>query len=246
MVTPPLGNMKIDATTGVVTWTPTDVDANSNPYAIFQVSNSIGTSPQLVIHFTVAANLPVIQYTSPDLVGGTLDATPSSAFLMNLSDSFSHSTITWSVVDGPTGLGVNANTGAVTWTPPAGILLGPYTATFQATNYAGSVTVTIPLMLTFAMAPASFLASNLNSTAGTADLTWSAPTTSTQAVSDYQIVVSYTDSSGNKHTRTIVVAATSTNYTLTDLPSSTTFSVSMAALDGIGDLGTPSLLTFSL
>jgi hypothetical protein len=239
-------SMKINATTGVVTWTPTDLDANTDPYAIFQVSNSIGTSAQLVIYFPVAPNLPVIKYTSPSLVGGTPYATLKSAFSMSLSDSFSHSSITWSVLDGPSGLTINSSTGVVSWTPSSGTELGPYTVTIQATNYAGSATVTIPLMLTFATAPASFQASNLNSTAGTADLTWSAPKSSSQTVTHYQIVVTYTDSSGNTQTRTIIVAPTSTKYTLTGLPKSTTYSVSIAALDAIGDLGTPSSLTFSL
>jgi hypothetical protein len=246
MVTPALGNMKINATTGVVTWTPRDIDVNSNASAIFQVSNSKGTSAQLVLHFTVAANLPVIQYTSSDLVGGTLYATPTSAFSMNLSDSFSHSTITWSVLDGPSGLTINSSTGVVSWTPSSGTDLGPYTVTFQASNYAGSVTLTLPLTLTFATAPGSFQASNLNSTAGTAALTWSAPKTSSQTVTNYQIVVTYTDSSGNTQTKTIIVAPTSQKYTLTGLPKGTTYSVSIAALDAIGDLGMPSLLTFSL
>ncbi len=237
--------MKINPTTGVVTWTPTDLDANTNPYAIFQVSNSKGTSPQLVIYFPVAPNLPVIQYTSPDLVGGTLYATPGAAFSMHLSDSFSHSTITWSVVDGPTGLSVNATTGAVTWTPPAGILLGPYTATFQATNYAGSVTLTVPLTVTFATGPVSFQASNLNSTNGTADLTWSAPATSSSTITNYQITVSYV-SAGVTEVVTFLVNSTSRKYTLTGLPSHTTFHVAIQALDSLGDIGSPSLLSFSL
>jgi hypothetical protein len=238
--------MKINPTTGVVTWTPTDLDANSDPYAIFQVSNSKGTSPQLVIYFPVAPNLPVIQYTSPDLVGGALYATLKSPFSMNLSDSFSHSVVTWAILDGPSGLTINSSTGVVSWAPSSGTLLGSYTVTIQATNYAGSVNVTIPLTLTFATAPGSFKASNLNSTAGTADLTWSAPTSSAQTVTSYQIVVTYTDSSGNRQTRTIIVAGTSQKYTLTGLPKGTTYSVSIAALDAIGDLGTLSFLTFSL
>jgi hypothetical protein len=93
--------MKINATTGVVTWTPRNIDAGSDPYVIFQVSDSKGTSPQLVIYFPVAANLAVPQYTSPDSVGGVLYATVGQPFAMNLSDSFSHSTITWSVLPGP-------------------------------------------------------------------------------------------------------------------------------------------------
>jgi hypothetical protein len=246
MVTPALGNMQINATTGVVTWTPRDIDVGSNASAIFTASNSKGTSPQLVLHFTVAANLPVIQYTSPNLVGGNLYASINSAFSMNLSDSFSHSSITWSVVDGPTGISVNAKTGVVTWTPPAGILPGPYTATLQATNYAGSVTLTVPLTVTFATGPVSFKASNLSSANGTADLTWSPPVTSSSTVTNYQIVVTYTDSSGNRQTKTIIVAATGQKYTLTGLPKGTTYSVSIAALDANGDLGTLSLLTFSL
>jgi hypothetical protein len=146
-------SMQINATTGVVTWTPTDLDANTNPYAIFQVSNSAGTSPQLVIHFNVAPNLAVPQYTSVNLVGGMLYATMGQPFSMRLSDSFSHSTVTWSVLDGPPGLSVNATTGVVAWTPAPGILFGPYTITFQASNYAGTTTLTVPLVVTFATWP---------------------------------------------------------------------------------------------
>jgi hypothetical protein len=239
-------SMKINPTTGVVTWMPTDLDANTNPYAIFQVSNSIGTSAQLVIYFPVAPNLPVIHYTSPSLVGGTPYATLKSAFSMSLSDSFSHSVITWAILDGPAGLTINSSTGVASWTPSSTMDLGVYTVTIQATNYAGSTAVTIPLMLTFATAPASVQASNLNPAAGTADLTWSAPQSSAQTVTYYQIVVTYTDSSGNTQTKTIIVAPTSRKYTLTGLPEGTTYSVSVAALDAIGDLGMPSSLTFNL
>jgi hypothetical protein len=194
----------------------------------------------------VAANLPVIQYTSPDLVGGTLYATLTSAFSMNLSDSFSQSTITWAVLDGPSGLTINSSTGVVSWTPSSGTELGPYTVTIQATNYAGSVTLTIPLTLTFATAPVSFQASNLNSTAGSADLTWSAPAASSNTVGNYSITVTYTTTSGVTQTETFIVPGTSTQYTLTGLPKGTTFHASIAALDAIGDLGMPSFVTFSL
>jgi hypothetical protein len=246
MVTPPIGNMKINATTGVITWTPRDLDANTDPYAIFQVSDSKGTSPQLVIYFPVAPNLPVIQYTSPNLVGGTLYATINSAFSMNLSDSLSHSVITWAVLDGPSGLTINSSTGVVSWTPSSGTELGPYTVTIQATNYAGSVSETIPLTVNFATAPGNFKVSNLNSTAGTADLTWTAPTWSSQTISSYQITVAYTDASGTTHTNTIIVPGTSNKYTLTGLTKGTTYTVSIAALDATGDLGTFSFLTFTL
>jgi hypothetical protein len=239
-------SMTIDATTGVVTWTPTDLDANSNPYAIFQVKNSTGTSAQLVIYFPVAPNLPVIRYTSPDLVGGTLYASLKSAFSMTLSDSFSHSSITWAVLDGPSGLSVNPSTGAVTWTPAAGTEFGPYTATFQATNYAGSVTLTVPLTVTFAAAPGNFQASNLNSTTGSATLSWSASAVSSSPVSDYRITVSYVNAAGVLQTQTFLVSGTTTTFKLSGLPHGTTFQVSVAALDALGDLGTPSWLSFQL
>jgi hypothetical protein len=236
--------MKINATTGVVTWTPPESAAGYGTSASFQVSNSSGSST-LGFVFSVLPNLPVIQYTSPDLIGGTLYATPKSAFSMKLSDSFSHSTITWSVLDGPTGLSVNASTGAVTWTPAAGIYLGPYTATFQAKNYTGTVTLTVPLLVTFATGPVSFQASNLSSTNGTADLTWSPPATSSSTISNYRITVSYI-SAGVAQLETFLVNSTSRKDTLTGLPAGTTFNVSIAALDALGDVGTSSLLTFSL
>jgi N-acetylneuraminic acid mutarotase len=239
-------SMHINATTGVVTWTPRDLDANTNTYAIFQVRNSAGTSPQLVIHFNVAPNLAVPQYTSPDSVGGVLYATMGQPFSMRLSDSFSHSTVTWSVLDGPPGLSVSATTGAVAWTPAPGIQFGPYTVTFQASNYAGAATLTVPLMLTFATWPLNFLASNLNPTAGSATLTWSAPTGSSSPITNYSISVSYTTASGAIQTQTITVPGTSRQYTLTGLPRGTTFHVTIVALDSLGDTGSPSLLSFSL
>jgi hypothetical protein len=239
-------SMKINATTGVVTWTPRDIDANTNPYAIFQVSNSKGTSPQLVIYFPVAPNLAVPQYTSSDSVGGVLYATMGQAFTMKLSDSFSHSTITWSVLDGPPGLSVNATTGAVTWKPAPGIQLGPYTVTFQAHNYAGNATLTVPLMLTFATSPLSFQASNLNSMSGSATLSWSAPAGSSSTITNYRITVTYTTASGGIQTQTVIVPGNSNQYTLTGLPTGTTFHVTLEALDSLGDTGSPSLLSFSL
>jgi hypothetical protein len=45
---------------------------------------------------------------------------------------------------------------------------------------------------------------------------------------------------------TIPLRAPNQKYTLTGLPSGRKYSVSIAALDAIGDLGMPSLLTFSL
>jgi hypothetical protein len=239
-------SMHINATTGVVTWTTTDLDANTNPYAIFQVRNSAGTSPQLVIHFNVAPNLAVPQYTSVDSVGGVLYATMGQPFSMRLSDSFSHSTVTWSVLDGPPGLSVNATTGTVAWTPVPGIQFGPYTVTFQASNYAGTATLTVPLMLTFATWPLNFQASNLNPTAGSATLSWSAPTGSSSPVANYCISVSYTTPSGAIQTETITVPGTSHQYALTGLPRGTTFHVTIVALDSLGDSGSPSLLSFSL
>jgi hypothetical protein len=165
---------------------------------------------------------------------------------MQLSDSFSHSAITWSLVDGPQGLAVNPTTGAITWAPPAGTLLGPYSITVQATNYAGSVSLTVPLMLTFSTGPSQFAASNLNSTAGSADVTWSAPTASASAITGYRISVTYIDASGVTHTQVFIAPSASRKLTLTGLPKGTTFNVSIAALDLVGDVGTPSLLKFSL
>jgi hypothetical protein len=175
-----------------------------------------------------------------------LYATMGQPFSMTLSDSFSHSTVTWSVLNGPPGLSVNASTGAVTWTPAPGIQFGPYTVTFQASNYAGASTLTVPLMLTFATSPPNFQVSNLNSSTGSATLNWSAPAGSSSPITNYRITVTYTTASGGLQTETIFVPGNSNQYTLTGLPSGTTFNVMIEALDSLGDIGSPSLLTFSL
>jgi hypothetical protein len=239
--------MTVDPTTGVVTWTPDISFIYTNHTYTFQATNSAGTG-SLAISIYVAAPpapaLPAPTFTSPNLSGGIVYAAINQAATLQLKDS-NNTSVTWSLVSGPAGLTVNPTTGAVTWTPPAGLLPGTYFATFQATNSAGSVNVTVPLLLEFASAPTNFVASNLNSAAGSAVLSWSAPQTNASPISGYRITVSYNTGSGVQ-TFTYVVSGTANQFTLTGLPTGTAIQVSIAALDSVGDLGMASSLTFSL
>ena len=117
IVNPPTG-MKVNTSTGVVTWTPSDSSVGTTNVT-FQVSSSAGTGGTVDYNFAVAPNLPVPQYASANLIKGTLYATPTGQLPMQLSDTFSNSTVTWSLVSGPAGMTVNATTGAVAWRPSA-------------------------------------------------------------------------------------------------------------------------------
>jgi hypothetical protein len=101
-------------------------------------------------------------------------------------------------------------------------------------------------MLTFATSPLSFQASNLNSPPGSATLSWSPPAGSSSTITNYSITVTYTMASGGMQTETVLVPGTSNQHTLTGLPTGTTFNVTLEALDSLGDISSPSLLSFSL
>ena len=70
------------------------------------VVGASGTGGIVNYNFDVAPNLPVPQYSSANLLNGTLYATPTALLQMQLSDSSSNSTVTWSLVSGPAGMTV--------------------------------------------------------------------------------------------------------------------------------------------
>jgi hypothetical protein len=239
--------MLANATTGVVTWTPPIAYWGSNSIYTFQATNSAGTGSLAISIYVGAAvyTLPAPIFTSASLSGGVVSATPGQQTALQLLDS-NKTKVTWSLIGGPAGLTFNATTGAVTWLPPATLLPGSYSATFQATNTGGSATLTVPLMLDFASAPATFQVSNLQPAAHTADLTWLAPALHSHPVSRFLITVSYTSSTGATQTVTYLVSNTATKYTLTGLPTGTQIAVSIAALDLLGDQSERSSLSFVL
>jgi hypothetical protein len=243
IINPPTG-MTIDAATGVVSWTPSDSYVGTTNVT-FGVSSSAGTGGMVDYNFAVAPNLPVPQYRSANLINGTLYATPSGLLTMQLYDSSSHSTDTWSLVSGPAGMTVNATTGAVGWKPPANTPLGTVTATFQAANYAGKARLATTIDIVFASGPRSVKASNLSSSSSgdKATITWAAPLSNASKVAKYELLVTQPGGSG-RFTTTYTVSSTARSLALTGLDRYSYITVEVVGLDAKGHLGMPTFITF--
>jgi hypothetical protein len=243
IINPPTG-MTVGTTSGVVSWTPPDAAVGTTSVT-FQVSSSAGTGGTITYNFAVAPNLPLPQYTSANLVNGTLYAVPRQPLTIQLSDSFSNSTVIWSLVSGPSGMAVNAGTGLVTWTPAATTPLGATSAVFQATNYAGSVNLTVPISVVFASAPTKVADSGL--LAGPIGvrviISWAAPTTAAKPVTKYEVLVTTPGGTG-RTTTTYTVSGTARKLKVTGLPSYSWITVEVVAVDAKGDLGVPGLVGF--
>jgi hypothetical protein len=243
IINPPTG-MTVDASTGVVSWTPPDSYVGTTNVT-FQVSSSAGTGGTVDYNFAVAPNLPVPQFTSANLINGTLYATPNGLLKMQLFDNFSNSTVTWSLVSGPSGMTVNATTGLVTWKPPAKTALGTVSATFQATNYAGSATLAVPIDVVFASWPTKVKVSHLTITnsGDSALISWAQPATNAAKVAGYEVLVTQPGGSGTT-TTTYTVSKTARSLQLTGLARYSYITVEVVAVDANGDLGMPTFITF--
>ena len=244
IVNPPNG-MTVNAATGVVSWTPADNFVGTTSVT-FQVSSSAGTGGTVAYNFAVAPNLPVPVYKSANLVNGTLYAVPNRQLSVQLADSSSNSAVTWSLVSGPRGMTVNSTTGAVIWTPPTGTPLGTVNATFQATNYAGSAGLTMPISVVFASAPRKLIVSNLSSTAGgdSGTITWMAPAAASAAIKKFEVLVTQPGGPTGRYTTTYTLSGSARKFVLTGLGASSLIGVQVIAVDAAGDLGIPQTISF--
>jgi hypothetical protein len=235
--------MTVDATTGVVSWTPPDSYVGTTNVT-FQVTSSAG-SGTTNYNFSVAPNLPVVSYASANLVGGTLYAAPTAQLKMQLVDTFSGATDTWSLVSGPAGMVVNATSGLVTWTPPKGTALGTASAMFQGTNYAGSGQLAVSIDVVFTNAPSKVQATHLTYTTSgdTALISWVAPTANATLIAKYEVLVTQPGGTG-VFTTTYTLAKFKRSLGLTGLDVSSLITVEVVALDAAGDLGMPAIITF--
>ncbi|HEV3025184.1 MAG TPA: putative Ig domain-containing protein [Pirellulales bacterium] len=243
IVNPPTG-MTVDAASGTVSWTPPDSYVGTTDVT-FQVTSSAG-SGTIDYNFSVAPNLPVVQYTSANLVNGTLFAAPTAQLSMQLVDVSSGATDTWSLVSGPSGMAVNATTGVVTWTPPKGTALGTVNATFQGTNYAGSGTLAVAIDVVFTNAPTKVRASRLTYTSSgdTALITWAAPTANATQIAKFEVLVTQPGGTG-VFTTTYTLAKAKRSLSLAGLDVSSLITVEVVALDANGDLGMPAIISFA-
>jgi D-ribose pyranose/furanose isomerase RbsD len=132
----------IDSSTGVFTWTPTEVQGPGTYTFDVCVSDGVATVCETI---TVTVNevnvapvlLPIGNKTTDELVVLTFTATATDADLPA-------NTLTFTLADGaegqvPTGASINPSTGLFTWTPTAA--QGPGTYTFDVCVSDGVATV---------------------------------------------------------------------------------------------------------
>lgn len=109
--------MQINASSGVITWTPDANQIGSAP-VIVRADDAVGNFSSQVFSIVVTAgvvNRPPVIASTPVL--DAIVGTPLS-YTLSASDP-EGSNVTYSVRSGPNGFSIHATTGAVTWTPIA-------------------------------------------------------------------------------------------------------------------------------
>lgn len=230
-----------DPSTGYAHWTPSDEQVGSHLLTI-RATNSEGSVTKTTT-ITVTANLPVIGYTfsymgKPYSIPFAVEGDP---FQLQLTETFSQSAISWSLVSGPMGMTVDSVSGAVAWVPGADDV-GTGAITIRATNYAGSQERTF----SFTVHP---LGTDLDPPAAVqgisvsvidynrAQIAW-ASTTDNVAVESYQITAYYTYQSRGTHTvrYTFSAPGDANNLEMTGLPTRV-LKAYVRAVDAAGNLG---------
>jgi hypothetical protein len=120
--TPPAG-LTLDATSGVISGTPTNV---STLTFTVQVTDSLNVSKQATFTIGIVAGLSITTTSLPDAVTGV-------AYSQTLATSGGQGSLTFSVTQGalPSGLSLNTTSGAITGTPNA---TGTFSFTVSVTD----------------------------------------------------------------------------------------------------------------
>jgi len=127
--------MTVDTNSGSISWTPSEAQGPSTngpiTYAVYQSGSTVAWTNFTVV--VLESNLPPVFLGTPSLQ--TVYATTT----LNVSDAATDpdlpaNTLTYAIVSGPTGVGINPNTGLLSWTPTTG-QVGTSTIYVSATDY---------------------------------------------------------------------------------------------------------------
>ncbi|MEZ6062951.1 MAG: Ig-like domain-containing protein [Planctomycetaceae bacterium] len=166
IVSGPAG-MSVDATTGVVQWTPGVDDVGLNDVT-FRAKNSEGTA-DLVVSIDVTSDAPQLSVQfGPS--GGVIRS--GTLFTADVIDS-SNTPSTFSLVSAAAGLTLDGATGAIAWTP-AGEQGGVNLVTVRGENAGGTTDLTFAVNVLFTGAVTGVTVTNLDLLEHTAN--WIAPT----------------------------------------------------------------------
>jgi hypothetical protein len=234
---------------------------------VMQAVNSVGTFT-LDISVTVVADVPIpslsinggLTYTLPnmtpvdgtpfayqlavnngfDITGGTHPqyAFAGTPFSFQFTGTSNTSPTTYALVSGPAGMTLDSNTDLGTWTPTLA-QAGPTSITVQASNSAGTSTLTFNFPTYFTTAPTSVAVNFYTSTSSTGSfppdftpvVSWTAPPDN--GIAGYYVTVT------DAHTQvatTYDTHSTNTSFALTGVSYNQNF-VTVAAYDANGNPG---------
>jgi VCBS repeat-containing protein len=113
LTTAPSG-MTINASTGLISWTPTNVQVGSHSVTVRVQDAALAQATQSFTVSVLNANDPPTITSTPVTVA-TEDAAYS--YDVNATDPDAGDTLTYSLTTAPTGMTINASSGVISWTP---------------------------------------------------------------------------------------------------------------------------------
>jgi hypothetical protein len=176
--------------------------------------------------------VPNVSWTVRNPTGTAIVANqPVEIQLSNLSPD----PASFSLISGPDGLAVDADTGLATWLPTAD-QIGTHAIVFRASNSVGPRDVTVNVNVLFSGAVTNTAAIRTSTLAAT--VTWSAPVDNVVPVASYQITMHWTWS-GRQRSRTMVVPGDQLSAAISLIPTGAVWhrGVTIAPVDELGRVG---------
>ena len=156
--------LSLNTATGAVTGTPTAIYSTATVIFSVQDANGVAANTTSAVNFSVGAASPTISATATTTAQSLTVGTAMASF-SPLTPSGGATPYTYSITTGtlPTGLGLNANTGAVTGTPSATYSVANVVFSVKdANNVVASTTSTVSFTV---VAPAPAISATATTTA---------------------------------------------------------------------------------
>lgn len=227
--------MNVDATSGLVQWTPSVADIGSQTFT-FRATNSVG-SADLVLDVDVVSDSPKLSVAFNPTSGGGSFAVAGTLFAAQINDA-SLTPSTFELVSSPVGMTIDPASGLISWTP-SGDQGGAQDVTVRATNAGGTASLSFPVLTLFTAAVSNVGVTGTTLLEPTAS--WSTPTgEGSELVDSYQVAGRATWGVGRTrqtHRVNYTVPASETSVLLTGLVTGRQYSLTITPIDAAGNLG---------
>jgi len=216
--------MTIDSATGLISWQPV-VGLHGEQSVTVRAQNQIGFADQ---SFVIDTPVTAPQFTSAPRTTASLDG------FYNYSAAASGSPLAaYTLVAGPTGMTVDAQSGLVTWQPLEG-QQGQQSVTLRAENFVGSDEQSFVIdVVVDTIAPSAPALLNVDGVGtSTIDLSWQ-PASDNRGVEYYEVLKGYRSGWRGRNTsyRVIATGIAGTSTTLTQLDPLSSHKLKVRAVD---------------